>query len=205
MLLTTRVFQPKWKGEWKMRKLALFSMLVAVVIVLAAFSAEADMITGAVSFGGGYQTDTGNLATANAFTSFPVVAVTATGAGTDDFAPLVTGTPLTMPGFTFDPFTSPTQLWTVTLGPTTFSFDMTTLNIQTQDSEGLTIRGAGIAHITGFDDTPGSWILTANKIGNTLSFSASSGASPVPEPATMLLFGSGLLVMAGRLRKKFRK
>jgi hypothetical protein len=30
-------------------------------------------------------------------------------------------------------------------------------------------------------------------------------SASVPEPATMLLFGSGLLVMAGRLRKKFRK
>ena len=186
-----------------MRKIALFSILVAGVIVLAAFSADADMITGAVSFAGGFQTDTGNLATANAFTSFSNPAVTLTGAGTGDFLPLVGNTPLTMVGFSFDPFTNPTQLWTTVVGPATFIFDMTTLSITSQDSEQLTIRGLGFANITGFDPTPGMWILTANEIGNTLSFSSSSGA--VPEPASMFLFGSGLLGLARIVRKKFKK
>jgi len=186
-----------------MRKLKLFSILVAVVMVLAAFSAEADMITGSVSFSGGYNTDTGNLGTANAFISFSGVKVTDTGAGTYDFAPLVAGTTLTMPGFEFDPFTPPKNLWTATVGGIKFSFDMTTVEIYTQDSTQLTLRGIGTASIQGFDNTPGAWILTANELGQTLSFSAST--STIPEPATMLLFGSGLLGMAGVIRRRFRK
>ena len=37
--------------------------------------AQAALITGGISFGGSYKTDTGNINTANAFTSFPFVFV----------------------------------------------------------------------------------------------------------------------------------
>jgi len=54
------------------------------------------------------------------------------------------------------------------------------------------------------ENTTGTDKLWIDKSVLTGDYTASSSSAPVPEPASMLLFGSGLLAYAG-LRKRFKK
>ena len=140
----------------------------------------------------------------------PVNFMTATGL---DFGPsLVTNasgdyygtaaTAVTVTDFTYNPVTlvvSP--LWSLNAFPG-FTFDTTSMVVFSQNELSIEIRGTGTASMPGKDDTPGTYIITANRAGATYSYSASSGVQGVPEPATMLLLGLGLIGMAGLRRFK---
>jgi hypothetical protein len=78
------------------------------------------------------------------------------------------------------------------LGLTT-SFDIDAGGKVSGDSiHTLGMQFGGTAFMTGFDPTPGLWVVTANQFGQLIgSFSASTVATP--EPATMLILGAGLL------------
>jgi hypothetical protein len=84
---------------------------------------------------------------------------------------------------------------TFTFGTLTYSFELLALVSATTTDDSVTISGTGIAHITGFDDTPASWILQGS--GQNFTFDLSRGTLP-PEPGTVPEGGSaaGLLGIA---------
>lgn len=170
----------------------LLAALAVAFLACAAFSpqAQAVMISGGISLGGTYTTDTGNINTADAFTSFSGVFVVS---GAGDYSGVPGGTGVSMNPFTFDPFGGPVvPLWTFMFAGSTYSFDLTSASIVTQGGNSLVLEGAGDLMITGFDTTPGSWVFTANQGGGSFSFSSSNAA--VPEGGSALaLLGIALL------------
>jgi hypothetical protein len=187
------------KGGWHMKKILIRTSLVLVLILGFVSTAAAIPIYGALSFSGKDTTDGTSLADATKFLTFSEVR--ANGAGTGSFSGIADLTAITVNPFTFSPFSGTPTLWTVTTGGITYSIQMTSLTIGLPRSENLlSLTGTGIASISGgvYDPTPGVWFLTANAGGGTASFSSTS---IVPEPLTLILFGTGLLGLFGLRRK----
>jgi hypothetical protein len=113
-------------------------------------------------------------------------------------------TPATFQDFTFTPFAGPVvPLWTFTSGPTTYSFDLTSVTAAFQDSTQIGLSGAGVLHVTGLGDTPADWDFTGNSGGTLFSFSADNVA--VPEPITLGLLGLGLIGLTAAGTKQARR
>jgi hypothetical protein len=135
--------------------------------------------------------------TATAFLDFPLV-ITATRSG--DFSAVPFGTVVTMQPFAFAAALSPdpvAPLWTFTIGATTYSFDLSSINIEKQSLAGLVLSGTGIAKITGFAPTPGLWSLTTQGSLTEFAFSSSTIVRGVPDGgSTLLLLGGVLTALA---------
>ena len=61
------------------------------------------------------------------------------------------------------------------------------------------------AYLLGDGNSNGTWTYPTGKDLSHLSVYGRKGDAPVPEPATILLLGSGLVGLAGFGRKKFKK
>lgn len=177
------------------------SGLVAVLAGLISASsynaAAANAINGQIEFNGGATLDTGNLATATAFTSIfgpggPSTMPQVLGGGTQtgDYATVPDGTLVSFSTFSFSA-PSVTPLWSFTVGGTAYSFDATSVTVAFQSSFFLDITGTGVAHITGFTDTTGVWEVTDTGAGGSpvFTFGAATDLSgnPTPEPSTTAL------------------
>ena len=69
----------------------------------------------------------------------------------------------------------------------------------------LTVTGNGTLDLTGFDPTPGTYILTTQgPTGVTVTFSvtATALATAAPEPASLAILGGALAAMGGLARRR---
>jgi hypothetical protein len=184
--------------------------LAAGALLLGASHASAAQIDGTINFGSTapikLNAATFPAATAVDFQSPAGVpnAVVIPGS-TGDFSLLVGQTAV------FQDFTIGASVgseWALSLIPG-FSFDLATSANLSANNIFLNIVGTGVVHAPGFENTPGTFTLTASRSGGdsqvNFSFAASTTAVPRSTPdggATALLLGAGLLGMGAIARRK---
>jgi hypothetical protein len=182
---------PMQKSFTKIAAAMVFALVLGNVAV-------ADPINGSIGFVGNFSTDhNSDFTHATDFSWFNAMTF---GAATGDYSTVGAFTSVAFTPFSFTA-SGVTPLWTFSVSGTQYSFDATSVDVTTTVNS-IIAEGNGIAHITGMDDTTGSWIITGNSAhGLSLTFSASTA---VPDGGTTaLLLGLSLVGMslfAGRRR-----
>jgi hypothetical protein len=183
-------------------KIPIICATALCAVALAGPSAKANEISGSIGFGSlGVSIVGASLATATSFTVTDPFITTETGVYSG--APLLT--PIVFNGFQFSPpVASVTPLWSFNVGVVNYSFDATSMSSFYDASlRQWDIGGSGLAMVTGYSATPGTWNVNLSQSGASIVFDSSAAAIPgVPDGgSTLLLLGGGFIGLAKFGRK----
>jgi hypothetical protein len=98
--------------------------------------------------------------------------------------------------------------YTLTVGGVTYSFDLNSISSAhavINNPSSIAITGSGVAHITGFQDTFGSYALNGTGTGTTFTFiseSTTANGEAVPDGGTTLVLLGAALSGFALLRRK---
>jgi hypothetical protein len=187
-------------------KKTLLALAGAALIAMAASStAMALPINGSIGFNGTPTVSGGtSFSTSTSITSYTDTTV-AGGSASGTYGAVTGGTVVTFSPFQYNtPVVPISPLWSFAFGGLTYSFDVKSMVSEFSNvTRTWNIAGTGIAHVTGFDDTTGTFTFTLTNSGAAFSFASTATASKVPESgSTALLVGLCLVGMGLVARKR---
>jgi hypothetical protein len=176
--------------------LAVMAALVAVPSIL-----HATPITGQFSITGASVTDSGSSLTFIPDSITVGAANTLTGSFNTLLSAGEAGTITSV--IDYNPYTAGSGVITLTnTDGTIVTYTLDTLTAKVDG--GFTLfTGTGIlsTNAAGYDNTDGTLLFSTQGNG-TVTFSATTNASPVPEPSTLALLGTGLVGLAGVVKRR---
>lgn len=172
-------------------------------LIVSATSAFGVSINGSIAFDGSLVVDQPIENSPSEFLEFTTIKVS-TGTQSGDYFGTA-GSIVSMNVFSFSPFNGPiSELWSFSHNGLDYSFDLNSVaSITVSPLAGglytLSVAGSGVAHITGFDSTPGVFSITTTGGRNATNlgfgaFSFAAAADQVPDSSsTAILLGGALL------------
>ncbi len=155
---------------------------------------QADPIVGSINFDSIDTTNAGKLGYASSFSTIVDTSVYPQELGSYSMVPA--GTPVSSRPF-FLGAVGVAPLWMFTSGGLTYSFNATSIVVDKETNGFLDLEGNGIASITGFTSTPGTWSITYTAVGSETTFVVGEAINVVPDSGmTALLMGLGLGAIA---------
>lgn len=159
--------------------------------------AQAAPVNGNIAFGGSYELDGENFLDSTTLFFNDSLVVNSTG----DFDQVQLGTLVDMQDLVFDPaFDTNDNFWTFSFNGVEYSFHLKTLEVTQREVDNLDLSGTGWLSATGFDDTAGEWMFSAQ---NGFSFSsATDTTAAVSEPGSLALLSLALMFAGYSARRK---